>query len=283
MATRWVRTIRETVRYYGTPTVVLLGLLLILVGALVRWGGPPDFNLPIILLGVGCSMVAAGLVAYLNPVTAELYERILAMGVSHVYPSRNEIERKNWVEWLRSADQRFVQVGISNSGWRTDTTILPALKDRLEHNVEVKLFFLDPTSSAAGIRGKEEPHRDTQREIRDTIGYFWAHRELFEEDLKARFKMYVYNATPSLGLTWTDQLMVATHYLAAFQNLTSPALFLEPPRFPHRGSNLYKVYAENVKMLETNLSTFLRDENITQFVPQDVLSGWRDKAKGGNK
>jgi hypothetical protein len=106
---------------------------------------------------------------------------------------------------------------------------------------------------------------------------------LFEKDLKARFKMYVYNATPSLGLTWTDDLMVATHYLAAFKNLTSPALFLEPARFPHRASNLYKVYAENVKMLEENLSTHLSEENITQYVPQEVLTAWRDKVKGGTK
>lgn len=224
MAIRWVQTVRETVRHYGVLAVVLVGLVLILAGALVKLGGPPDFNLPIILLGVGCSMVAAGTVSSLNPVTAELYERILSMGVSHVYPSRNDIEKKNWVDWLSSTNQRFVQVGISNSGWRTDTAIPPALRDRLRGGVEVKLFFLDPTSSAAGVRGNEESHRNTQSEIRDTIGYFWAHRESFNQDLRTRFKMYVYNATPSLGLTWTDDLMIATHLLGGVQkpNLTCP-------------------------------------------------------------
>lgn len=62
MAKRWVPTVRETIRYYAAATVVLLGLLLILVGGLVKLGGPPDFNLPVVLLGVGSSMVAAGLV-----------------------------------------------------------------------------------------------------------------------------------------------------------------------------------------------------------------------------
>lgn len=283
MATRWVATVHERIRYHGATTVVLVGLLLILVGGLVKLGGPPDFNLPLMMLGIGCSMVAAGLVACLNPVTAELYERVLAMGISQVYSSRNEIEDSRWVEWLSNANRSFIQVGISNSNWRTDSNVLPALKDRLEHGVEVKFFFLNPGSPSAAVRGREEPHRNTQNEIRDTIAYFWVQRELLGEELKKRFTIYVYNATPSLGLTWTDDLMVATHYLAAFKNLTSPALLLEPPGFMHKGPNLYKVYAENVRTLEENLSTALTDETIATYVPEDALSSWRDRAKGGKK
>lgn len=63
-------------------------------------------------------------------------------------------------------------------------------------------------------------------------------------------------------MTWIDDWMLVTHYLAGFNNLTSPALRVESipkPRSP------YAVYAKNVERIREKFSTEITDENVGKF------------------
>ena len=72
----------------------------------------------------------------------------------------------------------------------------------------------------------------------------------------------MYEATPSLGLTWIDGTMFVTHYLAGSINRTSPLLRIES----RLGSDtLYAVYAENVRKIRDDFSTRITNENVAQY------------------
>src|ERR1035437_10701754 len=90
-----------------------------------------------------------------------------------------------------------------------------------------------------GTRNDCVDHAVIQRSLREV----WRIRSSLEPSVRGYLKLYVYDATPSLGVTWIDDVMLVTHYLASRTNLTSPALVVEP----RPGSDtLYAVYEQNV-------------------------------------
>ena len=93
----------------------------------------------------------------------------------------------------------------------------------------------------------------------------WNIRNKLEAEAKEKFKLFVYSATPA-GITWVDNLIVASHYLAAFQNLTSPALILRPVS----SQDMYSVYAKNARAIAEH-ATELKTEIIDQYIPPKKL------------
>src|SRR5207253_8409706 len=106
--------------------------------------------------------------------------------------------------------------------------------------VEMTILFLDPKGNAVITLEKEDGRRNTAETIRSSIRVVWKEirSELDgESEAQGLLKLYVYDATPSSGVTWVDDsFMVVTHYLAGFANVTSPALIVKPvetdPRRP---------------------------------------------------
>jgi len=132
-------------------------------------------------------------------------------------------------------------------------------------------LFLNPESPAAKLREIEENRkgkgRPTREAIRKSIKAMWDFREGLEAGQKDRLRLYVYDATPSCGLTWIDQAMLVTHYLPGERDVTSPAVLIMPPQGGIEGS-LYSVYARTVEDIEANMSTELDDASIDRFLPQ---------------
>jgi hypothetical protein len=128
------------------------------------------------------------------------------------------------------------------------------------------MLFLGPNSQPAETRTREEHNRrDTAAEIRKSLKFMWEFRASLPAGVRDRLRVYVYDATPSCGLAWIDDFMIATHYLASFWNRTSPALRVRPPQFGMEQS-LYNVYAENLQSIEAH-STEVDDRNIEEFLP----------------
>jgi len=221
-----------------------------------------------ILLSIGSSIAAAAIVAYLSPVNEEVYQKFLSLGIEDVYISRSDVENRQWVRWFQQAKRRCVLLGIAHGNWRRDADFAGALLERLTHKVEVKIFLLNPNGPAAALRAKEDTGRDTKLEIQTSIRILWQLREGFPEHVKLRLRLYVYEATPSLGVTWIDDFMIATHYLAGSMNVTSPALLMEPGQLT-RTQDLYGTYANNVETVEREFSTLITNENIRDYIPQD--------------
>jgi hypothetical protein len=129
----------------------------------------------------------------------------------------------------------------------------------------VEVFFLNPNGDAAKVRSGEDDKNITPLlpRIRASIREVWSIREELGEKEKERLKLYVYDATPSLGLTWIDNRMLVTHYLPTIMNLTSPALRVE---YKPSADTLYAVYEDNLRGIRNKkFSTLITHENIDQY------------------
>jgi hypothetical protein len=213
--------------------------------------------------------MATVLVWLMTPTNQEAYEDFLSLGISKAYPSRSKVEPTQWVKWLSSARRKCVLLGTSHSKWCTDPDFRGALEDRLRNGVDVVILFLDPIGSAVEVRAKEEATgRDTVHEIKTAIHVLWTIRTNLPPDPRTRLKLYVYEATPSMGVTWIDdRFMVVSHILAGSLNVTSPCLLLEPGRYHSEDKGLYETYAKNVQSIEKEFSTEIMDANVNNYLP----------------
>jgi len=256
-------------RRHSQITALAIGLLLALAGSLGWRYKKVDPIWGSVLVGIGSSIVAAAIVAYLSPFSETAYRRFISLGIDEVWPSRGDVPKRNWVDWLGAAENGCVLLGIAHGEWCKDPRFPTTLRDRLERGVRVKMLFLHPSSASADTRTHEEQNRrNTADAIRESIEFIWEFRGSLPAGIRDRLRVYVYAATPSCGLTWIDDFMIATHYLAGLWNRTSPALRVKPP-FIGMGQSLYNVYAENLQNIEAG-STEVDDRNVRDFLPHQA-------------
>jgi hypothetical protein len=253
------RFFRRISRNPPVTVVLLFGI----VGVLLGWVAAVKCksNLSTILFSVGCSLIAATLVALLSPSADELYGKFRRLGIFDLEASRDDIVKSQWVQWLRRARHRFVEIGISNSGWLGDPDFLSVLEHKLSKKVEVKMFFLDPRSSAAEIRAREDTPRPTIPTIRRSMRELWNFRAGLQENQRNLMKVYVYSCTPSSGTTWVDDFMWVTHYLPGYQNRTSPVLLAKPVATQEGEKDLYQIYSSNAEKIQETAEE-VTDQNI---------------------
>ncbi len=254
--------------------VVLVGLLgvLFVVGGIVaacRQWDPVAWS---VLIGVGGSLIAASLTTFFSPLSRDLYKKFVGLSVDDVYPSRDDIPKRMWCGFLRSARKRCLLLGTANNNWCRDPDFAPTLLERLRSNVRVQILFLDPNGHAIKTRGKEDKGRNTDKATRESIKEMWEIRGKLdkEPDSQGRLELRVYDHTPSSGMTWVDDsFMIVTHYLAGFANLTSPALKVKPVETKPGERDLYRTYEENSNAILEG-STLITPENVSKYLPKEV-------------
>jgi hypothetical protein len=247
---------------------LLVGAVADCVGVILALLNPPHIYWSGTLVSIGSSIMAAAVVAYLSPVNEVAYQKFMSLGIEDVYPSRSDIENRQWVKWLQKARRECVLLGIAHGNWCRDGEFEGALVERLSNNVKVKIFFLAPNGHAADQRTREDTGRDTKQTIQTSIRILWKIRQDLRADLREHLQLYVYEATPSLGVTWIDDFMISTHYLAGSSNVTSPSLLMEPGRLSSGQQDLYGIYAKNVQSIEVHFSTLITDQNIGEYAPE---------------
>jgi hypothetical protein len=255
--------LRTRLRSRSQPIVLIIGLVVVVAGAWAwgkGWLGPIRGSLAV---GVGASILAAAVVAYLSPANEAGYRKFISFGIVDMWSNRRAI--KDWVNWMETARETCVLLGIAHGGWCDDARFAPALKERLRHGVTFRVLFLDPNSKVAEIRASEEKNRNTQSKIRESIEKMWQIREQLTAAQKGQLRIFVYDATASCGLTWVDQQMLVTHYLAGLPDETSPALLLIRPEVGMERS-LYDVYADNLEKI-VQRGRFIDENNIEEFLP----------------
>ena len=129
------------------------------------------------------------------------------------------------------------------------------------------MFFLDPMGDAAKVRATEDRKNiePLLSRTRACISVVWAIRNELDLELRERLKLYVYDATPSLGLNWFDTTMFVTHYLGGMTNRTSPLLRVE---YRPGTDTLYAVYEQNVKAIRDNFSDMITDANSAKYTSE---------------
>jgi hypothetical protein len=258
----------------NTEVVVagLLGLFLAVIGAVVAICRFTPLST--ILISVGTSLIAAAVVTYLSPVSREVYQKFVGLGISDVFPSRDDIPKRHWCGWIREAKHRCLLLGIANNNWCRDGDFEPAVLKAVRSGVELKILFLSPIGNAVKTRAHEDNRRNLDSMIRSSVRFMWeeVRSKLDEEPVAQKLlQLYVYDATPSSGMTWVDdRFMVVTHYLAGFANVTSPALIVKPVKSDPDARDLYRTYEENVQEILKNKSCILlTKENVKDYLPKE--------------
>lgn len=269
-----LRSIRIAIQQNSEVVLVgLVGMLFIVAGIVCacRHFDPVTWS---VLIGIGGSLLAAALTTFFSPLSRDLYQKFVGLGVEDVYPSRDDIPKRNWCNWLRSARKRCLLLGTANNNWCRDPDFAPTLLERLRSGVTVIVLFLDPEGKAVRTRAEEDKGRNTGKAIRASIKEMWEIRRQLEGEKASqdRLQLRVYDATPSSGMTWVDDsFMIVTHYLAGFANLTSPALKVKPVQTRPGERDLYRTYEENAEQL-IRRSTLIEPDNVKTYLPAEVKS-----------
>ncbi len=240
----------------------IIGLLLAIGGIVCGYYGHPYWLT--LLVGIGTSLIAAGIVTFLSPTNDEMYQDFLALGIREIWPSRRDVPPDNWCRWLRGTSKSCMLLGVAHGEWRNDDRFEPALQHCLEKgDVNVHILFLDPNSDLAKARAKEE-QRDTPATIRTSIRIIWKEiRTRLDPEARDRLHLYVYDSTPSSGATWVDDFMIVTHYLAGYPNRTSPAFRVEDLG----AESLFGVFKTNIERIKQRSSTVeITEQNVANYI-----------------
>lgn len=246
-------------------SVSCLGIVLELVAVIFALQTPPSPLWAGVLGGIGSSILATVIISFGGPSGNRAYQTFIRLGIEDFYPSRRDVPNETWVNSLRQARERCVLLGQAHGEWCDDSGFEDAVVGRLAAGVVIEVFFLDPTGKGVATRAKEDSRgpRNLEGRIRSSIKIMWDIRQKLQDPSKSRLQLYVYDATPSVGVTWVDSSMFVTHYLAGSVNLTSPALRIEPRQ---GAKSVYSVYQSNISTLRAEFSTLLTDGNIGSFI-----------------
>jgi len=256
-------------RTNSQKAALIIGVLVTGVGGLSWHYGRIGSVGGSLTIGVGSSILAAGIVAFLSPINEAGFRKFISLGFDDAWSSRRAVDERDWVDWVRKAKTFCVLLGIAHGNWCMDKGFPDAIRDRLEQGVEFKILFLNPNTKFAELRAREErgKRNDTIDVIRRSIETVWKIRESQAAGLQPRLLIYAYDGTPSCGLTWIDEFMVVTHYLARVPNSECPALVVRRPQGAVERC-LYDTYAENLKKIINEASIRIDDTNIKEFLPQ---------------
>jgi len=244
--------------------VVLVSGFVLEICAIARWEEWQPWSS--VLAGVGGSVLATVLVGFLGSDADEVYQAFLRHGVTRFYPNREQ-SHVDWVGKLSEAKHQCILFGQAHGGWFKDDNFRPTLLDRVRAGVGVEMFFLDPMGNAAKVRAAEDKKNiePLLRRTKACITVAWEIRNELDPDLRKWLKLYVYDATPTLGLNWFDTTMFVTHYLGGMTNRTSPLLRVEYRPGP---DTLYAVYEQNVRTIRDNFSEMLSDTNFAKYTSE---------------
>jgi hypothetical protein len=239
----------------------LIGLVSLFVGFTAGYHGHP-YTL-VFFVGIGNSLIAGSIAAFLSPVHDEMYQKFLALGIRDMWPSRKAVPDEHWCKWLKETSKSCTLLGVAHSEWRKDDKFESALKSCLDRKgVEVHILFLDPNSVLAQARANEE-QRNTPDTIKTSIKIIWNDvRAGLRPDVRVRLHLYVYDSTPSSGASWFDDFMIVTHYLAGYTNRTSPA-FRVQDLGPDSFFDVFKMNIERIK--EKDSTVEITEENVASY------------------
>ncbi len=204
------------------------GVILVVVGVAIG----TNHAVGLILVGLGTSVIASVLVGGIALGRDQFMQQLLGDGVQDVFVDRNaRFEDNFWNELIREARSHIRVLGTANHGYISDPAVADAsardFTDAIvKHDVKLEFLWLNPDSDLAPVREREE-HRTTRLDTCNAILFFWKLRkELANPRQQERLILKEYDATPSCGVTWVDDLMIVTQYMAGNPNLRSPGMVL---------------------------------------------------------
>jgi hypothetical protein len=232
LARRGFHRLAGTLFQFGAQRLQLafvIGAALLAIGILLK----PATAEGIVLVSLGTAILASLLVAAIALERDEFLEGVLALGVQDVFSDRRDFTNRFWTHLVNRTDKHLRILGVANAGYARNTEIRDETMDAIRRaivnrDVDVEILWLDPRHPLATLREEEEDIRSTRDDTIKSIEFFWSIKEQLPEPKRDRLVMKLHSAMPTCGITWSDDLLVVTHYLARRLNLDSPGFCLGP-------------------------------------------------------
>ncbi len=210
----------------------LVGIIGLLIATNFNTGTAPE----VITLTIGSTFLASSIFIYITADRSDLVSHIAQLGVQEAFADRRSaLTNAAWTMMITNSRARYRVLGVANHGYiraENEQQTREALQRALSNKVEVEILWLDPASDFMSQREAEEGKRETKADAISAIEWFWnlKTKELKPEDAK-RLTLATYNALPTCGITWVDDYLVVTQYLASEPDKTCPGLILAQERF----------------------------------------------------
>ena len=226
------RRLQRTVSQFGQLRLGvsgLIGLLLLTIGV----AADPLSGVGVVFVSLGTGALASTVVAAIALEREDFAQTVLGLGIQEVFHDRAlTFDNAFWNSLIETAKRRFAVLGCANHGYLRNQVIREdterAVVDAVRRDVEVEILWLDPESHLAHLREESEGSRRTRDETVESIEFFWAIRERLNDPERSRLRLAEHEAMPTCGITWSDDLIIVSHYLAQELNLESPGLVLGP-------------------------------------------------------
>jgi hypothetical protein len=185
-----------------------------------------------IALAVSASVLASLIVAAIALERAAIADDFTAAGVMRIFVNRKkDIPDEAWARLLAGVHDHFKVLGTSSHGYLNDSTAKEdteqAIRKALTRpKVTVEFLWLNPESQLAKIRESEEGVRALVSDTCEAIAFFYDLAASLPPEQAERVSLRVYKSLPTCGITWADDYLIVTHYLAGRLNLRAPGLIL---------------------------------------------------------
>ncbi len=226
------RRLARTVSKFGQPRLQVAGaagIVLVIFGVIAD----PQSRGGVVLVSIGTGVLTSTIVAAIALEREDFTQTVLGLGVQDVFADRSKMFDNQFWNWLiETASNRYAVLGVANHGYlrnpliRADTE--KAIREAVTRKVDVEFLWLDPESELARFREESEGERGLRDDTVKSIEFFWALREGLDGPAKECLRLAEHKAMPTCGITWSDDVIIVTHYLARELNLESPGLVLGP-------------------------------------------------------
>jgi hypothetical protein len=185
-----------------------------------------------IVLAISASVLASLIVAAIALERATEASEFQRAGVTNIFVDRlSDIPVGAWTKLLAGATKHFRVLGTSNHGYlnsddaknETEAALRSAVRRK---HVKVEFLWLPPDGELAKLREEEEGERTLRADGCEAIMFFYELRSKLEDKQPERVSLREYKSLPTCGITWADDSLVVTHYLAGRLNLRAPGLVL---------------------------------------------------------
>ncbi len=186
-----------------------------------------------LVLSISASVLASLIVAAIALERNEFADYLLGLGIAQVFQDRlHEIDEKLWTDLLGGVEQHFFVLGMANHGYLNSDVAKQETQDALKkalarEDVRVQFLWIDPESRAALTREAEEGERGLRRDVCDSILWFSSVATELPAPQRARLSLREYSSLPTCGITWADNQLIVTHYLAGELNQRAPGIVLD--------------------------------------------------------
>jgi len=181
-----------------------------------------------------------------------LLESQMKLGIKQIYANREDINFKDWYEYMRSAHQVDMMGNCLRQNWASDNTFLEILEERTQkQKCMFRILVLHPNSKILTQRAKEEEDKTGRiaATVKESLDKFWKIKKKNSKNGENAFLQIkaVTEFNVRCSIIRVDNRMLVTLYLTSERGREAPTLEIQDER-----SFLFKKFSAEFEKMWNN-------------------------------